>query len=159
MGKFIGAVFVAGFAIAALLVLAPILADAGGADATLDVTKTVVGLGPTGPYTIQVTCTGADTTPDPGSFDLNDGESQVVLVDSTPSVCTVTETGTQSASTVSYACGISGGAATCDDDQTVTYSEGGSRARVDITNTFPEPEPEAEPAVAEPVEAAPTFTG
>ena len=148
MRKIIGIV-IGGLAIAGLLTLAPTPAYAGDS-ADFDVTKTVVGPGPIGPYTIEVTCTGNDTTPTPSSFELNDGESQAVALDNTPTTCTVTETATQGA-TVSYACGNTT-LATCDDDQTVTFDNGVATAQVDITNTFTTPAPA-------PVEAQPAFTG
>ena len=148
MRKIIGVV-IGGFAIAGLLTLAPIPADAG-APHSLDVTKTVVGPGPTGPYAIEVVCTGFGD-PSPSSFDLNDGESQPVALSANDTTCTVTETGTQGAA-VSYACGNTTNA-TCDTNQTVTVNPAGN-AQIDITNTFATPAPA--PA---PVEAQPTFTG
>ncbi len=157
MRKIIGVV-VGGFAIAGLLTLAPIPAGAGTTQSILTVTKTVVGPGPTGPYTIVVACTEAPPdSVDPSSFDLNDGESRPVVINGTTTTCTVTETGTQGASTVSYACSaraVVDVTNTCDDDQTVTFGDTGDpRAQVDITNTFVAPAPAAA------VPAAPTFTG
>ena len=149
MRKIIGVVF-GGFAIAGLLTLAPTPAGAGGTS-VIEVTKTVEGPGSTGPYAIEVSCSVA-TSVTPMSFELNDGESQdVVIVDGL--TCTVEETGTQGAA-VSYVC-TPVNETTCDDDQTVRFTTGSGMAEVDITNTFTE----AEPASAEPVEAAPTFTG
>ena len=158
MRKIIG-VAIGGFALAGLLTLAPIPADAGN-PTPFTVTKTVVGPGPAGPYAIKVTCVGADTTPDPASFDLNGGGSQVVIIDQAGgTTCSVAEMGTQGASTVSFAC-MAFGNAQCDDDQTVTFSSFESSAEVDITNTFAAPTPAPTPAPAPaPVEAQPAFTG
>jgi hypothetical protein len=152
-----------GLAVAGLLVLTPVPAGAGGdADpTTLEVHKEVVGPGPTGPYTIDVDCPGADEAPD-APFELAAGESQEVLITNIDEsvTCTVTETVTQGA-TVTYAC-TAGFRAGCADSQTIIFGAESSGS-ITVTNTFPEPEPdpdpEAEPATAGPIEAAPTYTG
>ena len=144
-----------GLAVAGLLVFAPVPAEAGG-DAQIEVFKEVVGPGPSGPYTIVVDCSSADPFL---PFDLADGDSQVIVLGNIvePVTCNVTETVTQGAQ-VTYACAAGNAQATCVDSQNITFSPEGTGG-ITITNTFAEPEPDAQPAAAEAVPAAPTFTG
>jgi hypothetical protein len=156
-----------GLVVAGLLVLAPVPADAGDlvSPTTLEVHKEVVGPGPSGPYTIDVDCPGADEVPD-DPFELAAGESQEVLVTNIDEsvTCTVTETVTQGA-TVTYAC-TAGFRAGCVDGQSIIFGAEASGS-ITVTNTFPEPEPEPVPdpepepaaAAAGVVAARPAFTG
>ena len=162
MGRVIGAIALVGVAVAGLLVTS---ASGGefGVTGEIEVTKTVEGPGPDGPYKITVSCP-AGVVEEPATFELSDGDLQTVLVTRhvEETICTVTEVGTQDAA-VSYACSENAAneVAFCTDSQTVVMPGDihDALAQVDITNTFPEPESEAEPAAAEAVEATPTFTG
>ena len=141
-------------AIAAVLALTVAQVHAGGQDA-LTVSKTVEGPGPDGPYAIQVFCTN-NIIANPDTFELDDGETQVVNLSGSTTVCTVTETGTRGAD-VAYECTNAAGTADCLDDQSVDIGGELGTVDVNITNVFLEPEPR--PAAADVVRAEPAFTG
>ena len=142
--------------VAAALVLGATPAGAG-AQWQFEVTKTVEGPGADGPYTVNVSCDPAFVTPTPSTFDLNDGDTKLVTVD-TNGTCTVTETATQGAAAVNYECTELIFSDCMPDGQSFLGRGDGVLVRIDITNTFPAPAPAPPPAAAA-IPAAPTFTG
>jgi hypothetical protein len=155
----------------------------------LNITKVVDGDGPTGGYVIEYFCTEEnDGAPSEGggsggslAFDAagpGSPETQSIEITET-STCTVTETGTNGADTVTYACDFdqiaagpaAGGFATegdavagCIDDQSGVIDGPFQTLTITVTNTF---EPEVLPDDTEPppvvnpdvVAATPSFTG
>jgi hypothetical protein len=151
---------------------------------TLTVSKVVTGPVPPGTtFTVTVVCTAVpvDGTGSAGTtastltpqtaapapvtttltFNANGDPttpgSNVVPVTDLPSTCTVTETGTGGAQSVSYACASNSDGAVCGtNQQTVQYmadETSSLSATITVTNTFPPPPP------PEPVVVSPTFTG
>jgi len=156
---------------------------------TLTITKVVDGAGPTGGYVIDFDCVpnggkgGGGSASGSSSFGTAGpgvDESQDVVLDG-PSLCTVTETESNGAASVTYACEFTPGTppgspdsdfATegqvgrqgCLDDQSGAIAFPGDHLTITVTNAFEpdvlpddeEPPPAVEPDV---VTATPTFTG
>ncbi len=157
----------------------------GEETATLEIVKVVDGEGPIGGYVIEYTCIedGIDVSPAEGggsggslAFDAagpGSPETQTIVL-TNAATCTVTETDSNGATTVTYACAYvasenpsspSGGFATeglqeggCLDVQSAYIGAPGDVATITVTNTFDADEP---PAVDDDdvVDATPAFTG
>jgi hypothetical protein len=158
--------------------------------AFLNITKVVDGDGPTGGYVIEYFCTeeDIDMAPEGGgggsggalAFDQagpGAPETQQVILTG-PGVCTVTETDSNGATTVAYACEFEAGdrpaapdgafgaegLGGCIDDQSGRITSPNDELTITVTNTFEadvdpgneEPPPAVNPGV---VNASPAFTG
>jgi hypothetical protein len=159
-----------------------------GEGATLTITKVVDGDGPTGGYVIDYDCVanGGKGSGFNGTGSLNFDtagpgapESQDVFIDG-PTICTVTETDSNGATTTTYACAFEAGPTPgspdsnfaapegdldqgCIDDQSGAIAFPYDHLTITVTNTF---EPEVLPDDDEPpavnpdvVTATPSFTG
>lgn len=157
-----------------------------GEVAFLDITKVVDGDGPTGGYVIEYSCVGDDEGGGIGTggslpFDAagpDNPETQRVEL-SGPGTCTVTETDSNGAGTVTYACafepapqgapGFDGEGkgplqGSCLDDQSGQIVNPQETLTITVTNTFEadvlpddeDPPPAVDPGV---VTATPPFTG
>ena len=190
MRRTLFALLVVAAAVAACFAFSAPASSRQGQVATLTIVKVVDGDGPTGGYAIDYDCTpagkgGGGSASDSAHFDTAGpgvDESQDVVLDG-PSVCTVTETQSNGAASVSYACDFTpgqppgspdsnfaadpegGGAHGCVDEQTGVILFPGDHLTITVTNTFepdvlPDDEEPPPPAV-EPdvVTATPTFTG
>lgn len=109
--------------------------QAGEFERFIEIEKVMVGGGPSGPFEMMFQCTegGGGTSP------INDGETLEVGVQPTePDTCTITETDSLGATTVTYSCTVlpfgDPGGATCDDDNTVSF-DGDLQGAVHITIT------------------------
>ena len=157
--------------------------------ATLEIVKVVEGDGPVGGYVIEYTCVdaGQGSRPDEGgggadgSLAFDDAgpgspETQTVVLTG-PGICTVTETDSNGAATVTYACafvpgqrpdnlsdgtfteGVGGGGG-CIDDQSATIDSPGDVATITVTNAFDAAVIDDDQVPdADVVTATPTFTG
>jgi hypothetical protein len=156
--------------------------------AFLNITKVVDGDGPTGGYVIEYSCTFDDkSAPEGGggtggslAFDQagpgNPETQQIVLGD--PGTCTVTETDSNGADSVTYECAFVGGDVDespdgafaegreggCIDDQSGQIANVNDELSITVTNAFEadvlpddvDPPPAVEPDV---VSGSPSFTG
>ena len=138
-------------------------AEAGDPNSIL-VIKVVQGPVPPGTqFTVDVECTD-------NSFDTQlvfgpSGGSQPAILSFGPITCTVTEPQTGGASATTFGCQVTDPGsppATCQGTNTAVFPGNDRAVTITVTNVFippPAPGPEAGPAAAEAVEAAPTFTG
>ena len=124
---------------------------------SVKVTKVVVGDSPVGLtiFTVLLRCDQGN--PVQFLFDFEGGmDSAAFPADGN---CSVSEPGDGNADSTTFACDAVSDV-TCNTSTTFSIDGGGAEVNITVTNTFAPPSaPEAEPAAAEPVEAAPTFTG
>ena len=143
------------------LVLGATLADAGPGPNSIVVTKVVQGPVPPGTtFIVDVDC-DEDAFDNQAMFPATGG-SEVILVGlGVDQTCTVAETQTGGAVATTFACQVTdvgvNDPPTCQGtNAAVSLNSLDSEVTITVTNTFVPP---PEPAAAEPVEAAPTFTG
>ena len=171
---------------------APAEPEGKGEVAFLNITKVVEGDGPTGGYVIEYSCVSSDVdnAPEGGigsggslAFDAagpGNPETQTIELGG-PGTCTVNETGSNGADSVSYECEFVAGdsprspdgdfaagpegfqVGSCLDDRSGLITAPNDELTITVTNTFdPEvlPDDEEPPAVnPDVVTATPTFTG
>ena len=134
-------------------------AGAGSAFQVVEVTKVVEGTpAPGTQFEVAVSCTGVNGPTESGTltFDSTGGTQEFDAGGGSQS-CTVSEPGTGGASAVSFSC-TPVAQATCNSSTSNTFQSDVARVSYVVTNTF---EPTATPTAeaAQPIEAAPTFTG
>jgi hypothetical protein len=119
-------------ALAATVMLLPLEPAGAGSGHSIEVSKTVVGQGGSGPYTIVVDCTQSGTL----DFVVPADDLVEQLVGAFVETCTVSEPDTQGAQ-VSYACIGTVGAATCGANGAFSFSSDGfATVQLEVTNTF-----------------------
>jgi hypothetical protein len=126
--------------------------------------KVVEGTQPDGAeYRISFSCVEENQPPDPQQVVIN-GPGNVVdamiPIGQVGVTCTVTEPVDGGATSVTFSCEASGGAA-CEGDSRVEFPDNETgEGRIIVTNTFEEPTPPPEPEPAfEAIEVTPVFTG
>lgn len=145
--------------LAAAFVLGASVVPAGAGDLPLQpihVVKVVEGPVPEGTeFEIDVACENQQgpTVDETLTFPATGGE-QVVGGGGASLDCTVEETITGGATSVAYQCEPFEQVTCGADGQSFTFTSDFAEVTVTVTNTFPEPEPAAEPLVV-----APAFTG
>ena len=139
-----------------VIVVAPGLASAGFDPATVNVKKIVVGDPPAGTtFVVRIECGKvlvADLT-----FDATGGMQSADSFNPADGDCVVSEPQDGGANSTTFACEPVQNVI-CD-TTSFELESSEAEANITVTNTFPEAEPEAEPAAAEPVAAEPAFTG
>jgi hypothetical protein len=143
----------------AVLALAAAPASAGSAFQVVEVTKVAQGTPPPGTqFEVAVSCTGINGPTESGTltFDGTGGTQEFDAGGGSQS-CTVSEPGTGGAISVAFTC-TAVQQSTCNSSTSNTFQSDVARVSYRVTNTF---EPTAIPApdAAQPIEAAPAFTG
>jgi Domain of unknown function (DUF5979) len=143
----------------AALALAAAPAGAGKVVQVVEVTKVVQGTPPPGTqFEVAVACENASGPTESGTLTFDSsGGTQEFDAGGASQACTVSEPGTGGASSVAFACSAVQ-QLTCNSSTSNTFQSDVARVSYTVSNTF---DPGATPAAeaAQPIEAAPAFTG
>jgi hypothetical protein len=153
------AVLLVSLSVLAALALAAAPAGAGKVVQVVEVTKVVQGTPPPGTqFEVAVACENVNGPTESGTLTFDStGGTQEFDAGGASQACTVSEPGTGGASSVAFTC-TAVQQSTCNSSTSNTFQSDVARVGYTVTNTF---DPAATPAAeaAQPIEAAPAFTG